>query len=94
MLGQITEFNPFKTDVLELGMTALAMASLDPPVELWSLARIDKIANENVQTLPYSSVVKNSLLARLPAREEARPTMQTDQSAAEAELIVFGIHFR
>jgi serine/threonine protein kinase len=88
-LGQITEYNPFKTDVFELGMTALAMASLDPPLEPWPLARIDQTANENVQSLPYSSALKNLLLEMLSASEETRSTMQRVQSVAEAELILF-----
>jgi serine/threonine protein kinase len=88
-LDQIIEYNPFKTDVFELGMTALAMASLDPPTEMWPLARIDQTAIENVQPLPYSSTLKSLLLEMLSAREEDRPAMQTVQSAAETQLILF-----
>ena len=87
-LGQARQYSAFKTDVFELGMTTLAMASLDLPVEAWPLDRVDQTAVEKVQPLPFSSALKALLLEMLLEREESRPEMRAVlQTASSAVLI-------
>lgn len=87
-LGQARQYSAFKTDVFELGMTTLAMASLDLPVEPWPLDRVDQTAVEKVQPLAFSSALKDLLLGMLLEREENRPEMRAIlQTAYTAGLI-------
>jgi serine/threonine protein kinase len=87
-LGQARQYSAFKTDVFELGMTTLAMASLDLPVEPWPLDRVDQTAVEKVQPLAFSSALKDLLLGMLMEREENRPGMRAVlQTASSAGLI-------
>jgi len=88
-LGQATQYDAFKTDVYELGRTAVALATLDLPVDPWSLDRLEQTAITHVQPLPYSPGLKKLLLKMLSERERARPTMRdiSQESSSSALML-------
>ena len=72
LLGQATKYNAFKTDVYQLGRTAVALATLDCPADdPWSLKRVEQVALTHVQPLPYSPTLKDLLLRMLLEGEES-----------------------
>ena len=86
-MGHATQYSPYKTDVYQLGRTAVALATLDCPVDdAWPLDKVEQVALTHVQPLPYSPTFKDLLLQMLLEGEEARPTMSSIQQAASCTL--------
>ena len=86
-MGHATQYSPYKTDVYQLGRTAVALATLDCLLDdAWPLDRVEQVALTHVQPLPYSPTLKDLLLQMLLEGEEARPTMSSIQQAASCTL--------
>ena len=70
--------NPFKSDVFSLGLTCLALATLEAPSGLNNLSQgteaLQKRISKRVSETRYSSKVKQVLNVMLHAKEELRPT--------------------
>lgn len=79
IMGQEVKYDPFKSDVFALGMTALSLASLSGLDQPWPLQGLEKRVRLAVGKLGYSRVCRDLLLAMLSVEEGLRPSMQTVQ---------------
>ncbi len=80
LLDRRVRYTPYKSDVYSLGLTALYMCKLAPPLDLAMLPNLQEKTHQILQNIPYSNDLKSAIYWMLQVQEHDRPDFQDLQA--------------